>query len=92
MTCVLLFIQSSVCVLCVAICKQMGIISYKDFELDTAKKWFPISSFLVAVIYTGSKSLVSIWPLKASSSILTSPSSNTLTYPSILYSRILLSF
>lgn len=58
MTCVLLFIQSTVCVLCVALCKRLGIIAYQDFKLESAKKWFPISSFLVAVIYTGSKSLV----------------------------------
>lgn len=58
MTCVVLFIQSLVCVLCVAACKRLRIITYQDFDLDTAKKWFPISSFLVALIYTGSKSLV----------------------------------
>lgn len=57
MTCVVLFIQSLVCVLCVAACKRLRIITYQDFDLDTAKKWFPISSFLVALIYTGSKSL-----------------------------------
>lgn len=57
MTCVLLFIQSSVCVLCVSVCKRLGIITYKDFNFEHAKAWFPISSFLVAVIYTGSKSL-----------------------------------
>ncbi|KAG8756036.1 GDP-mannose transporter into the lumen of the Golgi [Serendipita sp. 396] len=57
MTCVLLFIQCAVCVGCVAVFKRLRVISYRDFELETAKKWFPISSFLVILIYTGSKSL-----------------------------------
>lgn len=30
----------------------------RDFDMADAKAWFPISSLLVAVIYTGSKSLV----------------------------------
>jgi len=32
----------------------------RDFDRGDAKAWFPISFLLVAVIYTGSKSLVSI--------------------------------
>ncbi|KAI0924050.1 GDP-mannose transporter into the lumen of the Golgi [Taiwanofungus camphoratus] len=53
----LLCIQSSVCVACVALVKRFGVISFRDFETKDAKLWFPISFLLVSVIYTGSKSL-----------------------------------
>ena len=56
----LLCIQSSVCVTCVFLVKKMGIISFRDFDMKDAKMWFPISVMLVSVIYTGSKSLVSV--------------------------------
>lgn len=59
MTFLLLCIQSLVCVMCVALVKQAGIISFRDFDTQDAKAWFPISFLLVSVIYTGSKSLVS---------------------------------
>lgn len=55
----LLTIQSSVCVSCVVIVKHLGIISFRDFDKQDAKNWFPISFLLVSVIYTGSKSIVS---------------------------------
>lgn len=45
----LLAIQSTVCVLCVAACKQLGVISYSAFDKDAARKWFPISFLLVCV-------------------------------------------
>ncbi|KII85805.1 hypothetical protein PLICRDRAFT_165248 [Plicaturopsis crispa FD-325 SS-3] len=57
MTFLLLCMQSTVCCLCVAGVKRMGIISFRDFDLQDAKAWFPISFLLVSVIYTGSKSL-----------------------------------
>jgi len=53
----LLCIQSLVCVICVATVKKVGIISFRAFDLQDAKAWFPISFLLVSVIYTGSKSL-----------------------------------
>ncbi|KAI0319620.1 hypothetical protein OF83DRAFT_1054653 [Amylostereum chailletii] len=53
----LLCIQSSVCSLCVYTVKKMGIISFRNFDMQDAKAWFPISFLLVLVIYTGSKSL-----------------------------------
>ncbi|OBZ66384.1 GDP-mannose transporter [Grifola frondosa] len=53
----LLCIQSTVCVLCVASVKKIGVISFRDFDVKDAKAWFPISALLVSVIYTGSKSL-----------------------------------
>jgi GDP-mannose transporter len=55
----LLCIQSLVCVLCVSTVKRLGIISFRNFDMADAKEWFPVSCLLVAVIYTGSKSLVS---------------------------------
>jgi GDP-mannose transporter len=59
MTFLLLCIQSLVCVASVAVVKKAGIISFRDFDIQDAKAWFPISFMLVSVIYTGSKSLVS---------------------------------
>ncbi|KZT34900.1 UDP-galactose transporter [Sistotremastrum suecicum HHB10207 ss-3] len=53
----LLGIQSVVCVICVAVSKKLGLISFRDYDNADAKKWFPISCLLVGVIYTGSKSL-----------------------------------
>jgi len=57
MTFLLLCIQSSVCAASVAAVKQIGLISFRDFDMIDAKAWFPISFMLVSVIYTGSKSL-----------------------------------
>ncbi|EPT00952.1 hypothetical protein FOMPIDRAFT_72467 [Fomitopsis schrenkii] len=57
MTFLLLCIQSTVSVLCVATAKRMRLISFRDFDAHDAKMWFPISFMLVSVIYTGSKSL-----------------------------------
>lgn len=53
----LLMVQSVVCISAIAICKQFKVISYRDFNADEAKKWFPISFLLVLMIYTGSKAL-----------------------------------
>ncbi|KAK6910944.1 GDP-mannose transporter 2 [Kwoniella mangroviensis CBS 8507] len=57
MTFLLLTIQSAVCVACVWTVKRIGFISFRDFDMNDAKTWFPVSFLLVAVIYTGSKSL-----------------------------------
>ncbi|GAA6026316.1 hypothetical protein JCM11491_003427 [Sporobolomyces phaffii] len=53
----LLTIQSVVCVSCVMTAKRLGVITFRDWDKDDARKWFPISFMLVSVIYTGSKSL-----------------------------------
>lgn len=55
----LLAIQSMVCVSCVLVAKKAGVISFREFDMQDAKKWSPISMLLVSVIYTGSKSIVS---------------------------------
>lgn len=54
----LLAVQSIVCVAAISICKGAGIITYRDFNSDEAKKWFPISLLLIGMIYT------STWALK----------------------------
>lgn len=54
----LLAMQSIVCVTCVLIAKNTGVIQFRPFDMKDAKAWFPISVLLVSVIYTGSKSLV----------------------------------
>ncbi|GAA5860375.1 hypothetical protein JCM8547_003482 [Rhodosporidiobolus lusitaniae] len=53
----LLTIQSVVCVGCVVTAKRLGVITFRDWDANDARKWFPISFLLVSVIYTGSKSL-----------------------------------
>ncbi|KAI9275511.1 triose-phosphate transporter family-domain-containing protein [Phascolomyces articulosus] len=37
--------------------KFLNLIKFKAFELEEAKKWFPIAAALVGMIYTGSKAL-----------------------------------
>ena len=59
MTFFLLSLQSIVCSACVIAFKKMGIISFRNFDVQDARAWFPVSTLLVIVIYTGSKSLVS---------------------------------
>ncbi|KAL2823976.1 GDP-mannose transporter 1 [Aspergillus cavernicola] len=53
----LLFIQSLVCIIAIQTCKSVGLITYRDFNLDEARKWFPITLLLIGMIYTGSKAL-----------------------------------
>jgi len=35
----------------------MGIINFRDFNTDEARKWFPISLLLIGMIYTSTKAL-----------------------------------
>ncbi|PYH86619.1 GDP-mannose transporter 1 [Aspergillus uvarum CBS 121591] len=53
----LLCIQSVVCIVAIQTCKACGIITYRDFSADEARKWFPITLLLIGMIYTGSKAL-----------------------------------
>ncbi|KIY52921.1 UDP-galactose transporter [Fistulina hepatica ATCC 64428] len=57
MTFLLLCMQSVVCSAVVYLCKRFGVISIRDFDVQDARAWAPISFLLVWVIYTGSKSL-----------------------------------
>ncbi|KAK4510586.1 uncharacterized protein ATC70_005017 [Mucor velutinosus] len=53
----LLTIQSLVTVFFLQAFKFLNLIKYREFDAETAKKWYPIVVFLVAMIYTGSKAL-----------------------------------
>ncbi|KAF1957498.1 UDP-galactose transporter [Byssothecium circinans] len=50
----LLAVQAIVCVIAISTCKSAGLITYRDFNSDEARKWFPISLLLIGMIYTGS--------------------------------------
>jgi GDP-mannose transporter len=54
----LLCVQSVVCIAAISFCKAFGIITYRDFNSEEAKKWFPIALLLIGMIYT------STWALK----------------------------
>ncbi|KAI5804045.1 hypothetical protein DFH27DRAFT_553788 [Peziza echinospora] len=53
----LLCVQSIVCVIAIQTCKSMNLITYRDFNSDEARKWFPVSVLLIVMIYTSSKAL-----------------------------------
>ncbi|CAH2351878.1 GDP-mannose transporter 1 [[Candida] railenensis] len=53
----LLAVQSGVCIATIATLKAFGVITYRQFNTDEAKKWSPIAFLLVAMIYTSSKAL-----------------------------------
>lgn len=53
----LLAIQSIVCLLTIATLKFFGVITYRKFNSNEAKKWSPIAFLLVLMIYTSSKAL-----------------------------------
>lgn len=53
----LLAIQSVTCIVTIGTLKSFNIITYRQFNKDEAKKWFPIAFLLVAMIYTGSKAI-----------------------------------
>ncbi|KAF2490572.1 GDP-mannose transporter [Lophium mytilinum] len=53
----LLCVQSVVCVIAIQTCKTAKLITYRDFNTDEAKKWFPISLLLIGMIYTSTKAL-----------------------------------
>ncbi|KAF9305840.1 GDP-mannose transporter into the lumen of the Golgi [Mortierella antarctica] len=53
----LLTIQAAVAIVLLALFRKLDLINYRRVNKEEAKKWFPISLALVAMIYTGSKSL-----------------------------------
>lgn len=53
----LLAVQSIVCIVTIGTLKTFGIITYRQFNKDEAKKWSPIAFLLVGMIYTSSKAL-----------------------------------
>ncbi|WFD27149.1 GDP-mannose transporter into the lumen of the Golgi [Malassezia nana] len=57
MNLLVLLCQCTVSVLIVLMAKQMGWIQIRELNKRDVKTWFPISTMLVIVIYTGSKAL-----------------------------------
>lgn len=55
--CILLAVQSAVCLAVIYTLKAFGIVNFRDFNPTEAKKWFPISCLLVSMIYTASKAM-----------------------------------
>lgn len=53
----LLAVQSVVCIAAITTCKAANVITFRDFNSDEAKKWFPISVLLIGMIYTSTKAL-----------------------------------
>ncbi|KAF2159879.1 hypothetical protein M409DRAFT_37845 [Zasmidium cellare ATCC 36951] len=53
----LLAVQSIVCIMAISTGKAMGLITYRDFNTDEARKWFPVSLLLIGMIYTSIKAL-----------------------------------
>ncbi|PNS16153.1 hypothetical protein CAC42_4554 [Sphaceloma murrayae] len=53
----LLCVQSVVCIAAITTCKTAGVITFRDFNSDEARKWFPISLLLIGMIYTSTKAL-----------------------------------
>ena len=49
--------QNIICIVAIGTGKSLGVITYRDFNTDEAKKWFPISLLLISMIYTGSKAI-----------------------------------
>lgn len=49
--------QSIICIATIGTLKALGVITYRQFNKDEAKKWSPIAVLLVAMIYTSSKAL-----------------------------------
>lgn len=58
MNLLVLLCQCTVSVLIVLVAKQLGWIQIRELNKRDVKTWFPISTMLVIVIYTGSKALV----------------------------------
>lgn len=54
---VMLFVQSLVCCLTLAVLKVLGYAKFRSLNKTDAKNWFPISILLVLMIYTSSKAL-----------------------------------
>lgn len=45
------------CIAAISTGKATGLITYRDFKTDEARKWFPVSLLLIGMIYTSIKAL-----------------------------------
>ena len=53
----LLFLQSLICVCIITLGKSYGMIEFRDFRTSEARKWLPVTLFLILMIYSSSKAL-----------------------------------
>lgn len=53
----LVVVQAVVAVVCVDICKRMGLVEYPKFNMQTAKLWAPVNLLFCAMLFTGMASL-----------------------------------
>ncbi|CCU98769.1 unnamed protein product [Malassezia sympodialis ATCC 42132] len=60
MNLLVLLCQCTVSVIIVLVAKHLGWIQIRELNMRDVKTWFPISTMLVIVIYTGSKALVCV--------------------------------
>ncbi|KAI8070895.1 hypothetical protein BC940DRAFT_235045 [Gongronella butleri] len=71
-------------------------IQFRDFEKDEARKWMPIAAALVAMIYTGSKSLqylpIAIYTVFKNLTIILIAYGEVLWFGSIVTDKMLLAF
>lgn len=57
MNMLLVVFQAIVAVVCVEICKRLGIVDYPSFDIATAKQWAPVNMFFCFMLFTGMVSL-----------------------------------
>lgn len=56
----LLAVQALTCIAVIGTLKAADVITYRQFNKDEAKKWFPIALLLVAMIYTSTKAIAAL--------------------------------
>ncbi|KAF9148361.1 GDP-mannose transporter into the lumen of the Golgi [Linnemannia schmuckeri] len=92
----LLAIQAAAAVIMLWVFKRFGLITYRRLDPTEAKKWFPISLGLVAMIYTGSKSLqflsISVYTIFKNLTIILIAYGEVLWFGSKVTPMMLLSF
>ncbi|KAF9929359.1 GDP-mannose transporter into the lumen of the Golgi [Linnemannia zychae] len=92
----LLAIQAAAAVIMLWIFKKFGLITFRRLDITEAKKWFPISLGLVAMIYTGSKSLqflsISVYTIFKNLTIILIAYGEVLWFGSKVTPMMLLSF
>ncbi|CAO3617007.1 unnamed protein product [Cunninghamella echinulata] len=92
----LLTVQNIVTVLLLQTFKFLNLIKFREFDKEEARKWFPIAAALVAIIYTGSKSLqylrIPIYTIFKNLTIILIAYGEVLWFGGIVTDKMLLSF
>lgn len=57
LNCLLLAVQQLVGLLSISLLKLAGVITYRNFNQEEARKWLPIAVMLVMMVYTSSKAI-----------------------------------